>query len=122
MRNPPQQCVAGQQTDRQTNLQNSTKTFLVGSRATDAKFFPTRTLTASLSQSSGMSSDLKAAAVRSPANFFPVSMLMRRTSTTELASTPYFWNTSGLVVRANSVSERVKTSVLNAFAASLSRF
>lgn len=41
------------------DLQNSTKTFLVGSKATDSKFFPTRTVTGPLFQSSGISSDLK---------------------------------------------------------------
>lgn len=41
------------------DLQNSTKTFLLGSKATDSKFFPTRTLTGPLFQSSGISSDLK---------------------------------------------------------------
>lgn len=41
------------------DLQNSTKTFLVGSKATDLKFFPTRTVTGPLFQSSGISSDLK---------------------------------------------------------------
>lgn len=39
----------------QQNSQNSTKTFFAGSRATDSKFFPTRTLTGSLFQSSGTS-------------------------------------------------------------------
>ena len=41
------------------NLQNSTKTCLLGSRATSAKFFPTKTFTGFAFQSSGISSVFK---------------------------------------------------------------
>lgn len=41
--------------DNRKYSQNSIKTFLAGSKATSSKFFPTRTFTGFLSQSSGMS-------------------------------------------------------------------